>query len=101
MIENIGIDSTLHYSTTAHANKGKSKPKSFLLGGGGESDYSVCPHPLRQFYTCFMPVYFRQEVSGTPFYFGFHQFMSVGWDVELNSILSFHLPPRRIYLNLI
>ena len=54
------------------------------MGGGVESDYSVCPCPLRWFYACFTPVYVgRDGLSGTPVYIGIRQFTLVGRDVEL------------------
>ena len=45
-------------------------------GGGRESDYSVCPHPLLQFLQ-FFSVYVRLR-----------QFTSEGQDVELDNIQS-------------
>ena len=52
----------------------------------GESDYGVCPRPLRQFYACFTPVYIGLDgLPGTPVCIGLRQFMLVGRDMELDS----------------
>ena len=56
------------------------------MGGGVESDYSVCPCPLPWFYACFTPVCVRRDgLSGTPVYIGIRQFTLVGRDVELDN----------------
>ena len=53
-------------------------------GGGGESDYSVCPRPLLQFlqFFQFMSDRLYQVMSG---YARLHQFTSEGRDVELDN----------------
>ena len=59
------------------------------MGGGVESDYSVCPCPLRWFYACFTPVYVgRDGLSGTPVYIGIRRCTLVGSDVELDNNLK-------------
>ena len=55
-----------------------------VVGGGRESDYSVCPRPLLQFLQ-FFAVYVSQVMSG---YIRLSQFTSEGRDVELDYIPS-------------
>ena len=57
------------------------------MGGGRESDYSVCPCPLLQFLQ-FFSVYVRQVTSGYAGYIRLRQVTSEGRDVELDNIRS-------------
>ena len=53
------------------------------MGGGGESDYSVCPRPLLQF------LQFFQFMSGYAGYIRLRQFTSEGRDGELDNYLYY------------
>ena len=55
-----------------------------VVGGGVESDYSVCPRPFLQFlqFCQFMLVRLRQVTSG---YIRLRQFTLEGWDMELDN----------------
>ena len=54
-----------------------------VVGGGRESDYSVCPRPLLQFLQFFQFMSDRLY-QVTPGYIMLSQFTSEGRDVELN-----------------
>ena len=54
------------------------------MGGGGESDYSVCPRPLLQFLQ-FMSDRLHQVTQVTSGYVRLHQFTLEGRDVELDN----------------
>ena len=59
-----------------------------VVGGGRESDYSVCPRPLLQFlqFFQFMSDRLRQVTQVTSGYVRLRQFTSKGRDVELDNI---------------
>ena len=63
------------------------------MGGGRESDYSVCPRPLLQFLQFFQFFQFFQFMSDrlrqvTPGYIRLSQFTLEGRDVELDNWIS-------------